>query len=250
MSAAWLLIVAAGRGERLGQEGPKAFVELGGTALVSYALEAGGATPSVGSLLAVGDVERLVALIPSLSPAVGAKWRGAVPGGAERSESVRRGCTEIQRQADGDPVVLVHDAARPFASPDLLESVSRAALRGPAIAASAVADTVKRRHGCRIEGTLERETLALAQTPQGARLSALLAAQEAYSGRSATDEATLFEAAGFSVRIVPAPATNFKVTMPEDLRLAEAWVRAGGTPWMPGPVPHLAPGQTADRSSP
>lgn len=233
MNETWVVIVAAGRGERLGRDRPKAFVELAGRPLAAYSVEAAGAAASVNAIVAVGDVGRFEALLPTLSPAARAKWRGIVPGGGERRDSVRNGCAEVERQAGGDPIVLVHDAARPFATPDLMDAVAQAAALGPALAAAPVADTVKRRVGDLVRETLDRETLALAQTPQGMRLSLLLQADAQAAPGPVTDEASLLEAAGAAVTLVPAPSTNFKITTPEDLRLAEAWVLAGGTPWMP-----------------
>ena len=244
MSETWLLIVAAGRGKRLGRDRPKAFVDLAGRPLAAYSVEAGGAAAAVDAIVAVGDVSRFELLLTALSPRARAKWRGVVPGGGERRDSVRSGCAEIERQTGGDPIVLVHDAARPFATPALLDAVAHAAASGPALAATPVADTVKRCRGEIVQGTLDRENLSLAQTPQGARLSALLRADAQAPPGPATDEASLFEAAGESVAIVPAPSTNFKVTTPDDLRLAEAWVRAGGALW----VPALAAGGQKPRS--
>jgi 2-C-methyl-D-erythritol 4-phosphate cytidylyltransferase len=83
-----------------------------------------------------------------------------------------------------------------------------------------------------VQKTLDRGRIALAQTPQGARLSLLERAHEGMMGVDATDDAALLEALGESVAAVPGSEINFKVTTPEDLRLAEAWVRAGGAPWM------------------
>jgi 2-C-methyl-D-erythritol 4-phosphate cytidylyltransferase len=246
----WLVVVAAGRGERLGRDRPKAFVELAGRPLAAYSMEAGGAAASVDAIIAVGDVSRFEALLPTLSPSVRAKWRGVVPGGGERRDSVRNGCAEVERQAEGDPVVLVHDAARPFASPALLDAVAQAAAAGPALAAAPVADTVKRCLGDRVQETLDRETLALAQTPQGVRLSLLLQADAQAPPGPATDEASLLESAGAAVTLVSAPSTNFKITTPEDLRLAEAWVLAGGAPWMPAGRKARASGRSAKRALP
>lgn len=250
MSETWLLIVAAGRGQRLGRDSPKAFVDLAGRPLAAYAVEAGGAASAVDAIVAVGDVGRFESLLSKLSPRARAKWRGVVPGGGERRDSVRNGCAEIERLAEEDPIVLVHDAARPLATPELLDAVARAAAHGPALAAAPVADTVKRRRGDIVEGTLDRGDLALAQTPQAARLSALLQADLQAAVGPATDEASLFEAAGETVTIVPSASTNFKVTTPEDLRLAAAWVQAGGAPWMPAlpadsPVPRPRPRRPA-----
>ena len=249
MSGAWLVIVAAGRGERLGLDRPKAFVELASWPLVTYSLEAGGLATSIDHMIGVGDAARFEALVPLLSGAARGKWRGAVAGGADRGASVRHGCAEVQRQAPEDVVVLVHDAARPFASPSLFDAVTAAAQRGPALAAASVADTVKLRHGDRVQATLDRSDLVLAQTPQGARLSVLLSVQAEHGAGAATDEAALFEAAGLAVTIVPSPATNFKVTGPEDLQLAEAWVHAGGAPWVPAlETPRIEPRTTGSTS--
>lgn len=233
MSEAWVVLAAAGLGERLGRAEPKAFVPLAGRPLAAYSLEAAGACPEIGSLLGVGDVASLEALVASLSAGARSKWRGAVPGGETRQTSVRAGLLAVRERAGGDPVVLVHDAARPLAPPALFAAVARAASAGPALAASPVPDTIKWVAGGHATRTLDRAQLVLAQTPQGARLEAFLAAHLASAGEDATDDASLFEMAGTPVVVVPGPPANAKITTEDDLRLAEAWVRAGGAPWMP-----------------
>jgi 2-C-methyl-D-erythritol 4-phosphate cytidylyltransferase len=133
--------------------------------------------------------------------------------------------------------VLVHDAARPFAPPELFARMADACARGPAVAVRAVSDTVKEVDGSVVRKTLDRARLVLAQTPQGARLSLLERAHEGMPGTDATDDAALLEALGAPVTAVPGAEANFKITSPQDFRLAEAWVRAGGAPWMdPAPA--------------
>ena len=211
------LIVAAGRGERLGSSGPKALVALSGRPMLEWSVAALRAAPSVDAVV--------VALPPD---ALHAAPEGciAVAGGAERSHSVRAALAAAPVDAD---VVLVHDAARPLVTPELVERCL-AALdedEGPwdaAIAASPVTDTIKRAtDGVRVDATLVRSELWAVQTPQVFRRAALeraLARPDAELAQ-ATDDAMLVEQDGGRVRVVPASAENLKVTTPVDLRLAE-----------------------------
>lgn len=204
------LVVAAGRGERLGFGGPKAFVMCGGRPLLEW---------SVSTLLAV---EELTAVVVALPPGAEAP-EGTIgaEGGSERSHSVRNALAA----APGDAgVVLVHDAARPLLTADLV----RACLGGlgdaeAAIAAAPVPDTVKEADGGRVVRTLDRSRLWAVQTPQVFRRAALesVLAQPDEVLASATDDASLVEAAGGTVRLVEAPRWNLKVTTAEDLRVAE-----------------------------
>jgi 2-C-methyl-D-erythritol 4-phosphate cytidylyltransferase len=202
------LVVAAGRGERLGSRGPKALVALGGRPMLEWSLR---------TLAAVPAVERVVVALP---PGVAAP-RGAlaVPGGAHRSLSVRAAL----RAVDGDPVV-VHDAARPLVTPALVDA-TLAALDGvdAAIAAVPVTDTIKAAEGGLVRATLDRRALWAAQTPQAFRRAALEAAlaQDDDVLAAATDDASLVEARGGRVRVVPSGQANLKVTTAHDLRVAE-----------------------------
>jgi 2-C-methyl-D-erythritol 4-phosphate cytidylyltransferase len=145
----------------------------------------------------------------------------AVAGGAERSHSVRNALAALPADAD---VVVVHDAARPLVTPDLVAACI-AALDGvdAAIAAAPLTDTVKEADGDRVVRTLDRTRLWAVQTPQVFRRAALedVLAQPDDVLAAATDDAGLIEAAGGSVRLVAAPRWNLKVTLPEDLRMAE-----------------------------
>src|SRR5262249_36048985 len=131
-----------------------------------------------------------------------------------------------------DPVVLVHDAARPFAPPDLFRRMAEAAARGPCVCVRPIADTVKEVEGGFVRRSIPRGGLALAQTPQGARLSLLERAHDAAPAQGVTDDAMLLESLGEPVAAIPGADMNFKITTADDLRMADAWVRAGGAPWM------------------
>ena len=204
------LLVAAGMGERLGSEGPKALVVVAGRPMLEWSLEA---------LRAVPAIERIVVALPRGHEAP--PGTVGVEGGAERSHSVRNA---LAAAGDGDPV-LVHDAARPLLTPALVDRCL-AALEGAdaAIAAAPVTDTTKEAgpDGVVVR-TLDRSRLWAVQTPQVFRREAL----EAALGRpdevlaAATDDASLVEAAGGRVRVVEAPRENLKVTTPIDLQVAE-----------------------------
>jgi 2-C-methyl-D-erythritol 4-phosphate cytidylyltransferase len=234
----WLILVAAGRGERLGGDVPKALRELGGRPLFAYALEAAAKSESVTRAVLIAEPEAAWAAARGLSEKSRELLHAVVRGGALRRDSVCQGLHAVRAAVGAspahgkDPVVLVHDAARPFAPPDLFTRMAGACARGPAVAVRAAPDTVKEVDGGVVRKTLERGRIVLAQTPQGARLSLLERAHDGMAGVDATDDAALLEALGETVAAVPGSEINFKVTTPEDLRLAEAWVRAGGAPWM------------------
>ena len=211
------LIVAAGRGERLGSSGPKALVALSGRPMLEWSVAALGATPGL---------ETIVVALPGDALDAAPDGCIAVAGGAERSHSVRAALAAAPAHAD---VVLVHDAARPLVTAELAARCLSALDEdgGPwdaAIAAAPVTDTVKRAaDGLRVTQTLVRSELWAVQTPQVFRRAALeraLARTDAELA-AATDDAMLVERDGGRVRVVPASPENLKVTTPVDLRLAE-----------------------------
>jgi 2-C-methyl-D-erythritol 4-phosphate cytidylyltransferase len=214
------ILVAAGRGERMGQGRPKAFLELAGQALVLRSARAFDEAPSVGAIVAVvpvAEVQEARALLASVG-----KLRAVVAGGERRQDSVLAG---LRQAPDGfDGVVLVHDAARPLVDVDLVEAVAReAAGAGAALPLLPVVDTVKRvRDGLVLE-TLDREELGTAQTPQGFRYALLIEAYEAaFRARlTVTDEAMAVERLGAPVVAVPGSPRNRKITTPDDLAWAE-----------------------------
>jgi 2-C-methyl-D-erythritol 4-phosphate cytidylyltransferase len=210
------LLVAAGRGERLGAQGPKAFVVLAGRPMFEWSLDA---------LRRVPAVARIVVALPEGVAAP--QGTIGVVGGAERSHSVRAALEAAGAGPDDEPVI-VHDAARPLAAPDLFERALRTLAASGAdavVAAARVTDTIKRADGddLRVAETLDRSALWAVQTPQVFRRAALaraLAQPDAVLA-AATDDAGLVEQAGGRVHVVESPAGNLKVTTPTDLRLAE-----------------------------
>jgi 2-C-methyl-D-erythritol 4-phosphate cytidylyltransferase len=214
------ILVAAGRGERMGQERPKAFLDLAGVPLLLRAARAFEAAPSVSRLIAVvpeaelGEAKRLLTGL--------VKLRAIVAGGARRQDSVLAGLAAVP--ADFDGVVLVHDAARPLVDVELVEAVAQqAAATGAALPVLPLVDTVKRVRGGRVVETLDRAELSGAQTPQGFRAALLREACEAAAraGLAITDEAMAVERLGGPVHAVPGSPRNRKITTPEDLAWAE-----------------------------
>jgi len=210
------LVVAAGSGERLGADRPKAFVLLAGRPMVEWSLDA---------LRAAGIEEIVVAVPPELDEALRAPLRAAgctvVVGGAVRSHSVRRA---LAAASAGRELVLVHDAARPLAPPDLfIRCVAALAGADAAIAAAPVTDTIKEagQDGV-VARTLDRSGLWSVQTPQAFRRDVLQRALDvpAETLAAATDDAWLVEQAGGRVLIVESSAANLKVTTPIDLEVA------------------------------
>jgi 2-C-methyl-D-erythritol 4-phosphate cytidylyltransferase len=202
------LVVAAGRGERLGSTGPKAFVVLGGRPMLEW---------SLGPLREGGCDEIVVAVPPGAGPVAGCT---TVEGGRERSHSVRNALAA----SAGDPVV-VHDAARPLVTAELVRDCVAAVREGAdcALAAAPVVDTVKEVGADRaVRRTLDRRALWAVQTPQVFRRAALerALAQPDDVLAAATDDASLVEAQGGRVVVVAAPRENLKVTTPLDLEVA------------------------------
>jgi 2-C-methyl-D-erythritol 4-phosphate cytidylyltransferase len=205
------IVPAAGRGERLGSERPKAFVACAGRPLIEWSLDV---------LRSVCD--RVVVAVPP-----GFSYPDSVEGGPVRSDSVRRALAAAPEAT----VAVVHDAARPLLTRDLVERCIAALAGGfdGAIAASPVIDTIKQADADgRVTRTLDRSTLWAIQTPQVFRADVLRRALDVAESTlaAATDDASLVEAAGGSVRVVEAPPENFKVTGPADLERAARALRA------------------------
>jgi 2-C-methyl-D-erythritol 4-phosphate cytidylyltransferase / 2-C-methyl-D-erythritol 2,4-cyclodiphosphate synthase len=224
--AAIVILLAAGAGRRLGGPEPKALLPIGGRPVLAVAAAAAAAS-GVGGLVVtfpagwegraracVGDLEIDVRL---------------VEGGDTRQASVRVALETVPASV---AIVAIHDAARPFASPDLFRRVLRALERGPdgVVPVLPIADTVLRVRGEAVEGVESREELALGQTPQAFRTAAL---REAHAnaeaiGASFTDDASMLRWAGFEVLAVPGDPDNVKVTTLADLAQADRRMGAAG----------------------
>ena len=218
--SAWAIVVGAGDGARLGADRPKAFVALGGRVLLAYSVELLEEHPAIdGVVLVVPEGWEEPASLLADDLAAG-KVTAAVTGGATRAQSVAAGLAEVP---DGADLILVHDAARPFASADLVSAVLAALGDAEgAVPGVAVTDTIKRVEGGRVAETPERSQLVAVQTPQAFTAAVLRRAyaQPAEVVAAATDCASLVEAAGGAVAVVPGEAGNVKITTAADLERA------------------------------
>jgi 2-C-methyl-D-erythritol 4-phosphate cytidylyltransferase/2-C-methyl-D-erythritol 2,4-cyclodiphosphate synthase len=206
------ILVAAGSGSRFGAETPKQFLPLAGQPVIRHAANA--LSAHVTLLQPVGDAAAIDAALQ------GIPHLPTVPGGATRQDSVRAGLTALEPHAPD--IVLVHDAARPFIPAGTIEALIKALDQAKgAIPAVPVADTLKRVASGIIQQTVPRDGLYRAQTPQGFHFQTLLKAHR--SGLiGATDDASLLEAAGIPVKIVPGSDDNIKLTYPGDKIRLEA----------------------------
>ena len=221
MRGAIAILVAAGRGERMGTGRPKAFLPLAGRALLLRAADAFESVAEVGAVVAVVPSEEQRAARDLLAPI--AKVTAIVAGGATRQESVRAGLDALPPQFDG--IVLVHDAARPCLGKAELDRLIAEASEDEAgaLLALPVSDTLKRASSeGRVVETQAREHLWRAQTPQMFRLDALRRAFAQQDALQCTDESQAVEALGLAPRLVRGSAANIKITFPEDLPLASA----------------------------
>ena len=221
------IIAAGGKGTRIGGAVPKQLVDLGdGTHMLARSLHAFLDCPAVNEIAI------------AMAEGMGFGFDGAPPkpvhlaaAGARRQDSVANALARVSDAAD---LIVIHDAARPFVTTELIErTIDAAAAHGAAIAALQATDTIKQaddRHAdgtSRIRATLARETIYLAQTPQAFRRTVLREAMAAAGDATFTDEAMLVERAGFPVHIVAGDPGNIKVTTSHDLAIARARVTGG-----------------------
>ena len=220
------LVAAGGRGVRVGADRPKQFVELDGRSILERSVAALAASDRIG--------EVIVALPAEFIGTVGAHLRGlsakpivCVEGGPRRQDSVANAFANSSRDAG---IIVIHDAARPFVTAELIaRTIDAAGAHGAAIAAIAVRDTVKQAgeregDGSRpIRATIPRDTVFLAQTPQAFRRDVLARAIAEGQSIDATDEAMLVERLGLPVHVVDGDPRNIKITTAEDLAAASAF---------------------------
>ena len=220
------LIVAGGRGERAGEGIPKQYRMLAGMPLLRRSIAPFAAHPRIDAVRVVIHPDDAAAYA---SATAAFDLLAPVDGGATRQESARNGLESLAAIAPAN--VLIHDAARPFVTQGVITRVIDALsdTAPAAIAAMAVVDTLKRADGdgC-VTQTVDRAHLWVAQTPQGFRYAAILAAHRDMAGQNLSDDAAVAEAAGMPVRLVTGDAGNFKLTLAEDSARAERILAAAG----------------------
>jgi len=220
------VIAAGGEGRRMGGPVKKQFLEIGGRSMLRHCLDL---------FLAIPEIRRIVVVLPAeevsgFRRSLGGDEEGkvaVVAGGSTRQESVYKGLLALE--GSGVEVVAIHDAARPLADPAVIRETLRIAGTGcGAVACMPMRDTVKRSRGEKIEKTVDRRSLWLAQTPQSFPLAMILEAHRAAreSGYSGTDDSSLCERLSFPVAIVGSTAENLKITEPSDMAYAEYRLRS------------------------
>jgi 2-C-methyl-D-erythritol 4-phosphate cytidylyltransferase len=221
----WAILAAAGSGERLGLDRPKAFASLNDRPLIAEPLERLDASEWIEGIVVAAPPEWEEPCILVAEEVAAGKVAETVTGGATRSESVRAALAEVPEEAT---VVLVHDAARPLVVDEVIERVIKALGDGwdGAVPVLPVSDTVKRVEGESVTETLDREGLVTAQTPQAFVASVL---RDAFATlqqtvTQSTDCASLVEAKGGRVRAVDGDPRLLKVTTPADLELVASWL--------------------------
>jgi 2-C-methyl-D-erythritol 4-phosphate cytidylyltransferase len=218
----WAILAAAGRGDRLRLDRPKAFAPLNNRPLIAESLERLDASEWIEGIVVAAPPEWEEPCILVAEEVAAGKVAATVTGGASRSESVRNALAEVPEEA---AIVLVHDAARPLVTEKVIERVVKGISDGwdGAVPALPVSDTVKRVEGEAVAETIDRTGLVAVQTPQGFLTSILrgaLAGDVALAG----DCASLVEARGGRVRVVEGDRRLLKVTEPADLELVASWL--------------------------
>jgi 2-C-methyl-D-erythritol 4-phosphate cytidylyltransferase len=220
------IVVAAGSGRRLGLITPKAFVRIDGASLLLRVLRTIGAVEALDEVaVAVPTGEQKLARAEANAAGLQIPVK-IIEGGAERQDSVRLALRLTSAEAD---LIVVHDAARPFATAAMFSaSIAAAAESGGAIVAIPVGDTLKRADLGTVVATVPRDGLWQAQTPQAFRRELLMLAHERamHERITFTDDAHLCERVSITVRLVPGSAFNLKITTLDDLRIAEAIARS------------------------
>jgi 2-C-methyl-D-erythritol 4-phosphate cytidylyltransferase len=218
----WAVLAAAGRGERLGSDRPKAFARLGGRPLLAEALERLEGSEWIDRIVIAAPPDWEEPSILVAEEIAATKVSSAVRGGESRSESVRLALAEVPEDA---AVVLVHDAARPLLAEDVIERVLAPLSEGwdGVVPALRLSDTVKRVEGDRVVETLRRGELVAVLTPQ-AFVADTLRRAVAGDVAEATDCASLVEAGGGRVKWVDGDPRLLKVTDAADLAVVESWL--------------------------
>jgi len=218
------IVVAAGKGTRLGGNRPKQFLELGGIPVIIHTLRQFERCPEINEIVIVLPAGETDAFLSFAHEFGLPKVTRAVAGGETRAQSVQCGLSVIGEAE----IVAVHDGVRPFVTPDEIgKVVSAARATGAAILVTPVADTIKEIKAGQVIGTLPRANLRRALTPQCFRLDILKRAYDSLSevegaGSEVTDDSLLVERLGVEIIAVEGSSRNIKITQEEDLALAEA----------------------------
>lgn len=217
------IIVAAGSGSRLNSAKPKQFLDLLGKPLILHTLERFDSCPAIDEIILVVPAAELENCIKY---PVG-KLRKVIAGGGTRAESVRNGL-DVTTAGPAD-IVAVHDGARPFVSAgEIAQTIEKARAIGAACLVGPVTDTIKEIDVDRIVGTINRQKLRRALTPQAFRYEILEKAfAHGDTGEHVTDECYLVEKLGYEIAFVEGSARNIKITHPEDVALAEMFLKGG-----------------------
>ncbi len=221
MTRAAAVVVGGGLSRRMASAESKLLLKIGGRTVLRRALEAVAAAESIVDMVLAAPADVIDAFRAEADGCP--KLRGVVPGGARRQDSVHEGLKALS-DSDAD-VVIIHDAARPFVTAELIDRTAQAAAAiGAAVAAVPVTDTIKRVADGLVAETPARETLWAAQTPQALQmgLARELFARADSDGLTVTDDVALAEHYVHPVRIVEGLRDNIKITTPEDLLTAEA----------------------------
>lgn len=217
---AGVVIVAAGRGERFGDSG-KVLAEVAGRPLLYWSVAAALSASTVSEVVVVAGSHSHGAIADVLRQHVPEQPIAVCLGGERRQDSVMAGLGAV---SGGCEIAIIHDAARPLATPAMFDAVAKAALEsGAAITGVPVTDTIKEVNGATVVRTVDRTSLRAAQTPQAFRRTLLERAFERARERDRqfTDEAALMESLGHPVTVVEGASWNVKVTVPEDLDIAD-----------------------------
>ncbi|HPX60638.1 MAG TPA: 2-C-methyl-D-erythritol 4-phosphate cytidylyltransferase [Deltaproteobacteria bacterium] len=226
---AFAVIPAAGMGKRMGASINKQYLTLGGLPILARTLAVFNSSPLVsGICLVIPEDEIAYCREHIVTHGNFSKIMDIVSGGKERQNSVMNGLKRLQTVASDGDVVLIHDGVRPFVTEEMIRQSIQTALEGVgALVAVPVKDTIKSVSSGVVTGTPPRETLWQAQTPQSFLFGQILKAhqQAEQDGFTGTDDAALIERCGGQVRVVAGSYRNIKITTPEDLVLAEAFLK-------------------------
>lgn len=221
------IIAAAGTGNRMASDRPKQFLHLAGIPIIFHTLAPFEQCDSIQEVIVVLPAEESAAFLTLAGKRGLRKLSRVVPGGTTRADSVKRGLMAIRAASAG--VVAVHDGVRPFVAVEEIESVVAAAESdGAAILVAPVTDTIKQVSDDAIVRTLERRELRRALTPQCFRYEVLRKAYEQadVNDPSLTDESALVERIGVPVTVIEGSSRNIKITTPQDLLIAEAFLKS------------------------